>query len=120
MVNKQEFLDTYSYFDKDLLTEIIDIFLNEYKGRIDKLHTDVQSADFESLRFDAHSVKGVIATFCAPLLKEKAYELEVLARNLVETKGDGFDVNEFSAKVEELGHGLEIMAVELTEVKESF
>jgi len=54
------------------------------------------------------------------LLKEKAYELEVLARNLVETNGNGFNKEDYSAKVEELGRGLEIMAVELTEVKESF
>lgn len=118
MVNKQEFLDTYSYFDKDVLIEIIDIFLNEYSGRIEKLYKDIETRSYNDLRFDAHGLKGVVATFCAPIAKEKAYELEKTGSELIQSNGEGFNEAELTAKVDQLKECVSIMARELTEMKE--
>lgn len=118
-MNKQEFLDTYSYFDKDVLIEIIDIFLNEYQERINKLYVDIETRSFNELRFDAHGLKGVVATFCDPVAKDKAYELERSGARFMENNGEGFETAVYTSKLDELKECVYIIAKELTEIKES-
>lgn len=118
-MNKQEFLDTYSYFDKEVLVEIIDIFLNEYQSRLDKLYADIETGSFNEMRFDAHSLKGVVATFCDSYAKEKAYELERSGARFMENNGEGFDSAEYTSKMDELKECVHTIARELTEIKES-
>lgn len=119
MVNKQEFLDTYSYFDKDVLIEIIDIFISEYPGRFEKLYKDVETKNFNDLRFDAHGLKGVVATFCAPQVKEIAYDLEKAGSLFMQNNGEGFNESEITEKVDRLKEGVLIMARQLQEIKDS-
>lgn len=119
-MNKQEFLDTYGYFEKEVLVEIIDIFLNEYQARIDKLYSAIETRSFNELRFDAHSLKGVVATFCDPVAKEKAYDLERSGASFMENNGEGFDSEVYTGKMDELKECVLNLAKELTEIKESF
>ncbi|HLO90133.1 MAG: Hpt domain-containing protein [Chloroflexota bacterium] len=119
MVNKQEFLDTYNYFDKEILTEIIDIFLSEYPGRFEKLYKDIELRNYNDLRFDAHGLKGVVATFCAPEAKQLAYELEKAGSLFMQNNGEGFNESEVTGKIDMLRDCVHTMAQELQEIKDS-
>jgi hypothetical protein len=118
MVNRQTFLDTYSYFDKDVITEIIDIFINESGGRLTKLYLDCKEADFKSLKFDAHGLKGVIANFCAPVAWEKARDLEKLSAQFVDNNGEGFNEVEVADLIKEIEDCTKIMIRQLSAIKD--
>lgn len=120
MVNKQTFLDTYSYFDKEVITEIIDIFINELGGRFEKLYQDSKQGDFKSLKFDAHGLKGVIANFCAPEAWEKARDLEKLAGLFVDSNGEGFNESEVTGLINELNACTKVMVLQLSEIRKEF
>lgn len=77
VIDKSAFLDTFQYFDKPIVVEIIDIFFNEYPERIQKIEKAIREKDFTALKFDAHSMKGVIANFVAEEPHQLAKELEI-------------------------------------------
>jgi len=79
-INKEQFLDNFQVFDKEIVLEIIDLFISEYPERMQNIWEAIQREDMDKLRFHAHSVKGVIANYCAPDLQEKAKELEYKAK----------------------------------------
>ncbi len=117
MVNKEEFLETYSYFDKSLLVEIIDIFLNEYEGRLEKIYKDVREHNFKDLRFDAHGIKGVIANFCAPDAWQIARDLEFSGHEYIENNGETFVEADVIARVDNLRDSVIEMVSDLRELK---
>lgn len=117
MVNKQEFLDTYNYFEKSFLIEIIDIFISEHVGRFEKIYADINARDFNALRFDAHSLKGVIANFCAPVAWELARDLEKKGSYLQDNDGDGFNETEILGQIDALRNAVNSMVVELSDLK---
>nr|NQU89736.1 Hpt domain-containing protein [Bacteroidota bacterium] len=63
MVNKDKFRDQYSFFDKEIVVEIIDIFINEYDDRIEKIHKHILSGDLDNLKKSSHAFRGVIGNF---------------------------------------------------------
>lgn len=77
VIDRSSFLDTFQYFDKEIVVEIIDIFLQEYPGRLVNIKKDIDLGDFDSLKFDAHSLKGVISNFVAQVPQDYAKELEM-------------------------------------------
>ena len=117
MVNKQHFYDTYQFFDKSVIVEIIDIFVNEYAERFDKLTKNIADRDFQNMRFNAHSLKGVIANFSAPVPLEMVRIFEKTAANLLETNGADFDEAALTKTLEEIRKATVIMADQLTEIK---
>lgn len=76
VIDKVSFLDTFQYFDKHIVLEIIDIFINEYPQRMLNLKNAIEKKDFNALKFDAHSMKGVISNFMAAKPQQFAKELE--------------------------------------------
>jgi HPt (histidine-containing phosphotransfer) domain-containing protein len=63
MINEEKFAETYSHFDKETVVEIIDIFIEEYDERIEKITRQLKTKDFEELKKSAHAFKGVVANF---------------------------------------------------------
>ncbi|MEA5111190.1 hypothetical protein SDC9_15552 [bioreactor metagenome] len=117
MVNKQVFLETYHYFDKSVIVEIIDIFLDEYQGKLEKLYNDVKSRDFTGLRFTAHNLKGVVANFSAPTLLEMVKNFEKSAAELVEHGGAGFDEAAAMQVIDNIRASLLEMAGDLSKIR---
>lgn len=76
MIDKEQFKENFQPFDKEIVLEIIDIFIQEFPERMDEIEKNVNENDFDSLRFNAHSLKGVVANFIAPEPKNLAKELE--------------------------------------------
>lgn len=87
MIDKVTFSDMYENFDKEVVVEIIDIFLNEYDDRIASLHEDIITGNADSLYKHAHSIKGVIANFYDEDSRDLAYQLEQKGK-----KGDLSDI----------------------------
>ncbi|NWJ50710.1 MAG: Hpt domain-containing protein [Bacteroidetes bacterium] len=76
MIEKQLFLDTFKAFDKEVVVEIINIFFEEYPERFSKMDKNIAELNFKELAFNAHSLKGVVSNFAAPILFELAREVE--------------------------------------------
>lgn len=117
MINKQEFLETYNYIDNEVLVEIIDIFLNEYETRINKLQIDVKTGDHKALRYDAHAIKGVIANFYAKPAWEIAKTLEDTGSKLIEDP-TAYDPKSLTEMLNTLNDHVNTMATQLKEIKE--
>lgn len=80
-INKTQFVENFQYFDKEIVVEIIDIFINEYPDRIASISDSIDAVDFDNIKFNSHSIKGVIANFVAPQVEEKARNLEMMGGN---------------------------------------
>ncbi|MEI6155566.1 MAG: Hpt domain-containing protein [Deltaproteobacteria bacterium] len=81
MIDRQKLNDNFQYFDKEIVVEIIDIFFSEYDERFINLQKNVQEKDFVNLKFNAHSLKGVIANFMDPITIELSRKLDEMARD---------------------------------------
>ena len=81
LINKEKFQENFKHFDKELIAEIIDMFINEHPERMQAIKTNIDEEDMENLRFNAHSLKGVIANFMADIPKEHARVLEEKGKN---------------------------------------
>jgi|AntAceMinimDraft_2_1070361.scaffolds.fasta_scaffold00473_14 HPt (histidine-containing phosphotransfer) domain-containing protein len=111
-INRTQFVQNFEYFDKEIVAEIIDIFINEYPDRINAIAASIASTDYDNLKFSAHSMKGVIANFIASDVEQKARQLEIMG---TEKNMDGVDelFEEFKTSSAE-------MVVELKELKEQY
>lgn len=118
MVDKQQFHETYSYFDKEVIIEIIEIYTSEYAARFEKLLQYAREANFKDLRFEAHSVKGVIANFCAKVAWDEARDLENAANSFIASNGQGYDENEMIKRISLLKEHAEVIAVQLNEIRD--
>lgn len=101
MIDKAQFHRNFKEFDKEVIAEIIDIYIDEYPERIKNLNKNIEDKDFEALRFNAHGLKGVVANF----VTNDPY---ILAREL-ENKGK----EEIFEGVEELFGKLKVANIEL-------
>ncbi|MEI6886025.1 MAG: Hpt domain-containing protein [Bacteroidota bacterium] len=80
MIDRQKLNQNFQYFDKETIIEIIDIFFSEYPERVEKLQKSINEKDFASLKFNAHSIKGVVANFQDPLTIELSRKLDEMAK----------------------------------------
>ena len=117
MVNKQAFTDTFQYFDKAVIIEIIDIFIDESPERLIVLEQNINEANFDKLRFNVHSLKGVVANFAAPAAVEKIKVFERTAAELVETEGAGFNKEDMLSSLATIKHMVFEMIEDLKEIK---
>lgn len=112
IISKDQFLENFQYFDKEVVLEIINIFIEEYPERLKTLQKNITDGDFDQLRFNAHSIKGVVANFVAPEVQNLAKALEMKGTN---KESDGVQelYDTFKVKADE-------MLEELIELKKNF
>jgi two-component system, sensor histidine kinase and response regulator len=72
--------------DKELLRDIVQIYLEDAPGIVEKIHNALDQADSNALQRAAHSLKGLAATLSASEVVGAAARVEYLAatRNLSE------------------------------------
>ena len=72
--------------DDDLLRDIIQIYLEDAPGMIQKIRAAIEENNADSLQRAAHSLKGLASTLSAHEVVDVAYRLEHIAatRNLAE------------------------------------
>ena len=100
MIDKATFNSNYEIFDREIVKEIIDIYISEYPERMINLEKNIKENDLDSLYKNAHSMKGVTANFFDKATEEFARQLE--------SKGKDGDAN-----------GLEDIFAELKKASES-
>lgn len=76
LINQDQFNDNFGSFGKDVLREIIEEYLSEYLAKMESIKQNIDVLDFKRLMHNAHSLKGEVAMFCAPKVKEKLFILE--------------------------------------------
>lgn len=81
MIDRQKLNQNFQYFDKETIIEIIDIFFEEYPDRVEKITKNILENDFVQLKFNAHSIKGVVANFQDPATIELSRKLDEMAKN---------------------------------------
>ena len=67
--------------DRDLLREVVDLFLNDYPDVLEKIRAAVSTRDASALEQYAHSLKGSVSTFGAKWAFDAALALERKGRN---------------------------------------
>jgi hypothetical protein len=112
MIDRQQFNENFQYFDKEIIVEIIDIFFSEYDERFKNLKANVADKDFEKLKFNAHSIKGVIANFWDPVTIEQSRRLDEMAKNKVE--------NGLEKALQDLEQSSALLVEELKKIKKQF
>ena len=81
VIDWDQFNENFQYYDKSIITEVIDIFFEEYDDRIANLQKNIDENDFNALSFNAHSLKSVISNYMAPIPFEFCRKLEEMAKN---------------------------------------
>jgi len=112
MIDKKQFLENFQYFDDEVVLEIINIFIDEYPGRMETLRKNIDEKDFDQLKFNAHSLKGVVANFVAPEVQELARQLEI--------KGANKDLEDVETLYNQLKEKAAIVIEELKELRKNF
>ncbi|MDY0342160.1 MAG: Hpt domain-containing protein [Lentimicrobium sp.] len=120
MVNRNIFRETYQLFDQDVIIEIINIYIDEYPGKLERLAKNIEERDFKALRFTAHNLKGVISNFSAPEAFEMIKNFEKTAVDLFEEEGKEFNeaaiknqLSEINATVIKVGEDLKKIKQEM-------
>jgi HPt (histidine-containing phosphotransfer) domain-containing protein/CheY-like chemotaxis protein len=67
-------------YDKDLLVEIIDLFLSERRLQVDEMRASLHACDFTRLGRVAHTIKGSLGSLHAAQARTHAQELEMAAK----------------------------------------
>jgi hypothetical protein len=113
MIDRQKLNDNFQYFDKEIVVEIIDIFFSEYDERFINLQKNVLEKDFVNLKFNAHSLKGVIANFMDPVTIELSRKLDEMARDKNEIGLDNL-FTDLKKSSDQLLDELRMLKMELT------
>ncbi len=112
VIDREKFMENFQYFDKEIVNDIINIFIDEYPERMAALQKNIEEKDFEQLRFNAHSLKGVIANFVAPEPQDLARTLEMKGK-----ENDPGGLEEVFTRLKEQG---DVLLEELKELKKNF
>jgi len=112
MIDRKKFNENFQYFDKEIVVEIIDIFDSEFNDRFAAIQKSIDDKDFVQLKFNAHSLKGVIANFMDPAAIELSRKLDEVAK-MKETHGLQELYNELFSSSKNLRE-------ELKEIKKEF
>ncbi len=112
MIDKAIFASNYEIFDKEIVCEIINIYITEYPDRIAKLENLIQEGDLEQIYKAAHSLKGVTANFFDK-------ESEDLART-IEEKGRAGDASGMKELFVKLKASTAKLVVELEDLKKDY
>ncbi len=112
VIDKAALKESFEVYDKETILEIIEIFFDEYPGRVKQLNTAIEDQDSELLRTSAHSLKGVISHFYAEEPRNLAKELE--------KKGAAKDFEGTEQIKDKLLNQIEQMLEELGQIKKNY
>lgn len=81
MIERADFREHFQYFDREVVVEIIDLFLETYQEQLADLKKCIDANEPERVNMHAHSLKGLAGTFVSPDTQSIAATLEVRAKN---------------------------------------
>ncbi len=81
LINRDEFQESFGMFGASVLNEIIDDFVNNVDQKLLKIKSRIDDGEMRKLMLDAHSLKGEVAMFAAPLVRDALGVLEDKGKN---------------------------------------
>ena len=112
IIDKDQFRENFEFFDKEIVIDIINMFVDEYPERMQKIKQNIDDKDFDSLKFNAHSLKGVVSNFVAEEARAAAKKLE--------DKGANKDESDLDALFADMKQKITQVIDELSELKKEF
>lgn len=112
MIDYELFDETYGEFGKEMIHEIIDIYLSEYEGRFREFRKNMAENDMQALGKNAHSLKGATAVFYDDVVVDLARKLEF--------KGKDNDSTGITELVDDLQKETYRLAADLVKLKEKY
>ncbi len=112
IIDKDQFRENFEFFDKEIVLDIINMFVEEYPERMQKIKQNIADKDFDNLKFNAHSLKGVVSNFVAEEARAAAKRLE--------DKGANKDGSDLDALFADLEQKTQQVIDELNELKKEF
>jgi HPt (histidine-containing phosphotransfer) domain-containing protein len=88
MLDKEKFKENFKYYDNEVIVQVMDIFLNDYKANLEDIKNSIDKYDFKTINRRAHALKGVVS-YMSPELSELCYALELKGE---ENDGDGLQI----------------------------
>lgn len=67
--------------DPEIFQEIFGDFVDSYKQMLEEVEVAINDKNADGLQISAHTLKGVLATFCSTIAKDHAFELEEMGRD---------------------------------------
>ena len=67
MIDREKIEENFRDYDKEVIAQVMDIFLDEYDDHLKQLQKYIIELDFDGLNHRAHSFKGVLAYMSAEL-----------------------------------------------------
>jgi HPt (histidine-containing phosphotransfer) domain-containing protein len=110
MIDRSEFNEQFKYYDREVVAEIIDLFLGSYEEQLLELCTHLAGGRLDLVNMHAHTLKGLAATFVAP-------DAKVLASQVEEQAGRAEDAG-LSELITQLESAVHDMAGELKKIRE--
>ena len=91
--------------DYDLFKELVDLFLEDTKGLLNKIEHAIKSNDPEQIRKSAHTLKGSVSNFSA----KKAYDAALTLENIGKDKTFENIQNSFNILKTEIDNAIEAL-----------
>jgi len=84
MIDLENFNENFKYYGSDVVVQIIDMFVEDHQQDLKMIEQNIRNKDFQSLRFNAHHLKGSIANFMDAEATELTRKLEEMGENETE------------------------------------
>lgn len=112
IIDREQFRDNFEFLDKEIVLDFIKMFIDEYPERMQKIHKNIEDKNFDDLKFNAHSLKGVVSNFVAEDARAAAKKLE--------DKGANKDATDLDELYQALNQKVGQVVDELQELKKEF
>jgi len=94
--------------DRDLLSELANLFLEDYPARVTALRAAISEGDSATVELEAHTIKGAARVIAVDQVCETASELEIM--------GASGELARAEEVLDQLAALLELLALELNEL----
>lgn len=82
MIDLKAFRNAFQGFDKEILEDIISIYISQHTEKFQDMEQALHEKNFDKLRFVSHGLKGVLSQFYANTARDQAKDLEFQAKEL--------------------------------------
>lgn len=82
MIDKKAFRTAFDGFDKEIIEEIVSIYVMQHPEKFREMEQSLDDQDFNKLRFISHGLKGVLSQFYAIEARDQAKDIEFKAKEL--------------------------------------
>lgn len=87
--------------DEEIFNELREDFFQAYREMIDDVLVAASEEDAKKLEISAHTLKGVLSTFCSEAAREQAFSLEKMGKGGILTNARA-ESDQLATLVEEL------------------